>query len=139
MTRKTSIEAYHEIKASGLLSKRRFEVYDALFHYGPMTQMETFVKLKHLSQHTVTPRFAELRKMGVIEEVGERACTVTGINVIAWDVTSSLPTQLPKGKTKTKIKKELISAIVSLGREIDDKWKSQLREMYKLVLQLTNK
>ena len=134
MIRETSKEAYH--KMSSLLSKRRFQVYECLYLFGPMTQMETFVKLQHVSQHSVTPRFAELRDMGVIREVGERECTVTGINVILWDVTSNLPGPLHKPKSKRELKKELKSAITSLGLEIDEKWKQQLREMYKLIIQL---
>jgi len=134
MARKTSIEAYHEIKESGLLSKRRFEVYEALFYYGPMTQVETGVKLHLEKMHSsISPRFAELRDRGVIEEIGEKYCSVTGMHVILWDVTDSLPAPLPKPKSKKEIKKELLEKIVTLGFAIDSQWKPQLRDIYRLA------
>lgn len=37
MARDTSREAYNKIKEMGLLSQRRWEVYDILYSHGPMT------------------------------------------------------------------------------------------------------
>ena len=39
-TRQTSIDCYNEIRANGLLSKRRFEVYEALLSSAPCTSSE---------------------------------------------------------------------------------------------------
>ena len=38
--RQTSIDCYNKIKAEGLLSKRRLEVYEILFHHGQLTANE---------------------------------------------------------------------------------------------------
>ena len=94
--RDTSIEAYNKIKADGLLSRLRFDVYDIIFHHGPMTQGECWRDyFNHARQrHSVAPRFAELKRHRVIREVGNRPCGVTGMTAILWDVTSNLPEKL---------------------------------------------
>ena len=102
--RRTSIETYHKIKAEGLLSKKRQEVYDVLFESGPGTAMELrrfFPKGTVDSQ--IRARLNELRQMGCAYEVRERPCTITGQTVIEWDVTPNLPTKLDKPK-KVKCK-----------------------------------
>lgn len=105
MTRKTSIDTYRQIEADGLLSKRRWEVYQCLYKLGPMTQGETAKRIElvvvNIDRPSITPRFAELEAMGVIETVGERACNVTGRNVLVWDVTANLPRQIDKKKELT--------------------------------------
>lgn len=100
--RQTSIDAYHEIKESGLLSKRRMEVYDWLFHNGPATGNEVFqgmVNNKMITNANITTRLGELRDMGVAYEVGVVKCPVTGKSVIQWDVTGSLPNKVEKKAT----------------------------------------
>jgi hypothetical protein len=83
MTRRTSIDAFHRIESEGLLSKRRFEVYSALFLHGPATIAEVCARVATpASERSFSPRFAELRDMGVVYEVGERVCSITGNNVI---------------------------------------------------------
>jgi hypothetical protein len=102
MTRQTSIEAYNKIKENGLLSRRRWEVYDILFRLGPLTANETFNILKqekylNLSFDSNTrARFTELRELGVIMETQTRPCSITGMNVIEWDVTKELPKKIVK-------------------------------------------
>lgn len=89
----TSLEAYLKIKSLGLLSPRRFEVYEVLAKYGAQTQSEVFSKLGLIGEKRVcyTPRFAELERQGVIRVVGEKACSVTGKNCKIWKVTDELP------------------------------------------------
>lgn len=97
--RETSVAVYRQIKAEGLLSRRRMEVYTCIFEHGPLTCGETVDKLQRISgvlQHSITPRFAELNDMGVITIVGERMCSVTGRECLLWDVTNRLPKPLPK-------------------------------------------
>lgn len=104
MTRQTSIEAYNVIKENGLLSKRRWEVYDVLFHNGPLTAGEIG---KHMSGYrsavstadrNIHARLSELKKFGVVFEVRERICSITGMTVIECDVTDRLPIKLEKPK-----------------------------------------
>jgi hypothetical protein len=109
MIRQTSIEAYNLIRDNGLLSKRRWEVYDILFHHGPMTANETFAKLyrNNLGPFNAASnsaaRFSELRNCGVVYEVRERQCTITGMKAIEWDVTDRLPVKFEK-PTRVKCK-----------------------------------
>ena len=117
-TRQTSIDCYNQIKANGLLSKRRFEVYEALLSSAPCTSSEAIRNAKTtFGVFGVSSRFTELRDLGVIYEVRTRECTVTGRNVIEWDLTDRLPLNVKKSN-KTKKNK------------IDDALNS-LRELYK--------
>jgi len=106
VTRQTSIAAYHEIKDSGLLSRRRWEVYDVLFRKGPLTANEAFVAFAKesgralLFDSNTRARFTELRDMGVAVELGVRQCSITGMTTILWDVTDRLPVALPKRQSK---------------------------------------
>lgn len=97
MTRRTSIDVYNKIKEDGLLSKLRFEVYEILFKYGPLTQMELCKKTNGVRQdRTYMPRFAELKNMGVLEDIGTKECSITGREVLLWDVTNRLPVKFEK-------------------------------------------
>jgi hypothetical protein len=94
--RRTSIQAFHAIQTSGVLSKRRQQAYETLFHYGPMTGAE-------LCQKANTPglwkRLSELQEMNLAVPIGERRCAVTGQTVTLWDVTEHMPsTPMPKRK-----------------------------------------
>ena len=92
--RTTSLKAYSQIKTEGLLSPIRERVYDFLFHNGPLTGTELNARLKSPVGITIPgyhKRLSELRELGVVREVGERICRVTGRNAIAWDVTETLP------------------------------------------------
>ena len=104
LNRKTSRDAYNIIKENGLLSQRRFEVYDALYQFGPLTVNECFAKMysnnlgpKNAASNSAA-RFSELRDAGVIEEVRTRICSITGMNVIEWEVTDRLPMKFEKPK-----------------------------------------
>lgn len=100
MTRQTSIDAYKTIKNNGLLSERRWQVYDVLYSYGPMTAGELSEQLpKKLSRtigSNVHARLAELKESGVVREVKTTICSVSGMKVIQWDVTSKLPKKIIK-------------------------------------------
>ena len=115
-TRQTSIDCYHQIKAEGLLSKRRFEVYQAIFRKAPCTSSEAMQGLLNagnvLSQSRA--RFTELRELGVIYEVRERKCRITGRVVIEWDLTDNLPTRTKPINTKKNRANHAIAALREL-------------------------
>jgi hypothetical protein len=123
--RQTSINCYNRIKSEGLLSKRRLEVYEAIYNSAPCTASEIF-NVKHLKTNQ-SGRFTELRDLGVIYEKGERRCRVTGRNVIEWDLTDELPTNI-----KTPTKKDRVNNSLEGLRELykkkttstDDDWKN---------------
>jgi len=106
MVRKTSIAAFNNIKENGLLSERRFQVYNSLFDCGPATGGEVFEKMREkygvlipVNSNTIT-RLGELRELGVAEELGERVCSISGQNVILWDVTDRLPVKYEKPRSE---------------------------------------
>ena len=113
-TRQTSINCYNQIKAQGLLSKIRFEVYEAICNSAPCTSSEAMRgrlnSTSVLSQSRA--RFTELRELGVIYEKGIKKCTVTGRNVIEWDLTDRLPID-KKATTITK-KVRIANALLCL-------------------------
>jgi len=115
-TRQTSIECYNQIKRDGSLSKMRFKVYSALLSMGkPSTTREVYETMDVIKQEAT--RFTELRKLGVIYEVQNRKCTITGRTSIEWDLTDRLPIKI-KNPNKTK------------KQRVDDALNS-LRELYK--------
>ena len=129
-TRQTSIECYNKIKEQGLLSNMRFKVYEAILKKAPCTSGEAFAtmttKENQISQSRA--RFTELRELGVIYEKGEKKCSITGRNVIEWDLTESLPVNV-KNPNKTK-KQRVDDALNSLRKlyknkdiSTDDDWK----------------
>jgi len=102
MIRDTSIEAFHKIKDEGLLSEKRWQVYEVLFQYGPLTGNELLIHLRKKYQGmlgnapSVVSRLGELRDMGSVREIGKKICSVTGMTVINWDVTAKLPIKLER-------------------------------------------
>ena len=126
-TRQTSIDCYNEIKEKGLLSNMRFEVYSALLSIGkPSTTREVYETMNVLKQEAT--RFTELRKLGVIYEVQNRKCTITGRTSIEWGLTDRLPVDF-KSSNKTKQQKK--NAALNSLRELyknkdistDEDWK----------------
>ena len=129
-TRQTSIDCYNEIKANGLLSKTRLQVYLAILKNAPCSSGEAFAtmttKENQISQSRA--RFTELRRLGVIYEKSVRPCKVTGRNVIEWDLTDRLPVNIKKSNTT---KKQSVDDALNLLRELyknkdtstDEDWK----------------
>lgn len=115
MTRSTSIEVYYQIKEEGLLSRERMRVYQWLFHNGPATAGEAAAGLGAV-RNDVATRLTELRNRRVAQELGERACRVTGRPVICWDVTAHLPVEPPKVPRLTR--KQLLERIKYLEGEV---------------------
>ena len=112
-TRQTSIDCYNEIKQAGLLAKRRFETFEAIFKSAPCTRQEALEHTNPLNALSLSAaRFTELRRIGVIYEKDIRPCKVTGRNVIEWDLTDRLPIKIKKSN-KTK-KQRVDDALTSL-------------------------
>lgn len=98
--RRTSAAVYRQIEAEGLLSRMRWEVYRVLYAIGPATAGEVARRLMaagvgsgggRAGPGNVSARMVELIQLGVVEEIDERVCTVTGRNVLVYDVTDNLP------------------------------------------------
>lgn len=76
------------------------------------------LKLLHIQQNSVSPRFAELEAQGVIEaDISTRKCSISGCNVLQYKFTGQLPESLGKRETsKAKISR-LESEIQGLRSE----------------------
>jgi hypothetical protein len=135
--RQTSIDCYYEIKSEGLLTKRRLEVYEAIFKNAPCTSSEAM--LNNLNSSNVLSqsraRFTELRELGVIYEKGIKKCSVTGRNVIEWDLTDRLPIEI---KTSGNSKKNRIKKAINALRELYKNKSIASNEDWKKVADLIN-
>jgi|TARA_R110001583_G_scaffold56221_1_gene170027 hypothetical protein len=133
--RQTSIDCYNQIKSEGLLSTMRFKVYEAILNNAPCTSGEAFAtmttKENQISQSRA--RFTELREMGVIYEVQNRKCTITGMNVIEWDLTDKLPINIKKS---IKTKKHRVDDALNSLRELYRNKDTSTAEDWKLVADL---
>jgi predicted transcriptional regulator len=131
-TRQTSIDCYNEIKRDGSLSKMRFKVYSALLSMGkPSTTREVYETMDVIKQEAT--RFTELRKLGVIYEVQNRKCTITGRTAIEWDLTDRLPVNIKKSN---RTKKHKIDDALNSLRELYKKKDVSTNEDWKIVADL---
>jgi len=107
--RRTSIKAYHDINANGLLKGRRLVVYNWLYFNGPATGAQVVLGVTDPDRRVISQdraRLNELRAMGCVCEVGTIVCSETRKEVILWDVTDNYPEALPK-KIKRLTRSEL--------------------------------
>jgi len=91
--RETSIEAFYQAIDSGVIATRQAQIWVGLHALGVgHTSNEVFEYLKEVLHFNLRydsntrARFTELRDLGLIREVGERACRVTGRTCITWAV-----------------------------------------------------
>jgi hypothetical protein len=132
--RQTSIDCYKQIKSEGLLSKRRLEVYESLYTSAPCTSSEAIRNAKTtFGVFGVSSRFTELRDLGVIYEKGIKKCSVTGRNVIEWDLTDRLPI---KFKNNNKTKKQRIEDALNSFRELYKNKNNSTTQDWKTVADL---
>ena len=137
-TRQTSINCYNEIKLEGLLSKRRMEVYEAIYNSAPCTSAEAMMSILRESGDVLSQsraRFTELRELGVIFEKGEKVCSMTGRTVIEWDLTDRLPVKV---KHSFNAKKQRINNALDSLRELYKNKNTCLDEDWVKVADLIN-
>ena len=98
--RQTSIQCYHQIKQSGLLTEIRLKVMKGVVDIAPCTatELEKHMNIHHGMKGTWKV-LSWLREAGVVYEVGTRDCKITGRNVIEWNITGNMPVK-PKKKNK---------------------------------------
>jgi len=114
MTRKTSAEAFAKIQ--GILGGIQLEVYNHIYNGGPLTAGEIAQKMPQYQIDSVRNRPSELEKMGVIEVVGERICSITGFTAALWDVTAVVPDRAKLKAEKKKSRSELEAEIEELKK-----------------------
>ena len=133
--RQTSIDCYNQIKAEGLLSKRRFQTFEALSKIAPCSASEVQNSMDYEDGgRDCMKRLSELRDRGVIYESGVKKCSITEMSVIEWDLTDALPIKLTATLTikQQKVAKAL-SLIESLGKRLTEPEKAELRAIWHLV------
>lgn len=111
MIRQTSIQAYREIEAKGLLSKVRWLVYSHLYTHGPLTGSELNSQMGGVGYHK---RLSELERLGVATTVGRKTCSVTGMECELWDVTANLPTGSITSSSTKPTRAQFVDAIQEL-------------------------
>ena len=97
--RETSLIAYEQIKAEGLLSPMRFRAYEYLALHGVHTAAE--IDQAFDSRH-MNKRMSELEELKVVHTPRVRACRVTGREALEWAV---IPEALPFGTVLPKAPK----------------------------------
>lgn len=112
MTRETSIDCFNQIKSTGVISQRRLEVLEAISKTCPCTTSEAISAIS-TSSFGIGSRFTELRDMNVIYEVGTRKCSVTGRNVIEWDLTGNMPVKYKKKIGKPRNINKVIEYLIA--------------------------
>ena len=93
--RATSVIAYTALVASGKVKGLKLTVYRIIAESDyPPTAGEVIRYYQEgchgfgkTLMNSLSPRFAELERMGVIRPAGERPCQVTGQMAIVWEIT----------------------------------------------------
>ena len=134
-TRQTSRDCFTQIKEEGLLSKMRFKVYEAILKNAPCTSAEVLSTLlsKNSAITSSRARFTELRELGVIYEVQNRKCNITGRTSIEWDLTDRLPINIKKSN---KTKKQKIDEVLNSLRELYKNKNTSTIEDWKMAADL---
>jgi len=136
-TRQTSIDCFNQIKAQGLLSKRRMEVYTKLLTIAPCTASELQKSMDYNNGgRDCMKRLSELRDLGTIYEKRERKCNVTGKIVIEWDLTDKLPIKPTKLITA---KQQRVKDTLDALRELYKNKNTSVIEDWKVVANLIRK
>jgi len=134
-TRQTSIDCFNQIKEEGLLSNMRFKIYESILINAPCTSAEVLSTMlsKNSAITSSRARFTELRELGVIYEVQNRKCTITGRTSIEWDLTDRLPVNMKK---TNKTKKHRTDDALNSLRELFKNKKNSTVEDWKEVANL---
>lgn len=127
MVRDTSIAAYHAIKERGLLSERRFQVYEIFVEANPRpltgSQVSRLWHDRYQGSDTsevVRSRITELAERGLLEEDGTVFDDRTEMMVIAWRVVDRLPAEVERRESKAQKVKRLETEVERLRRLVDD-------------------
>lgn len=143
LIRETSIEAYNEIRAKGLLKEQQLAVYAILFQYGPLTSRELDGYLAKPGVDGDRPsyhkRLSELERLGCVRPMGKRKCSISGRTVMAWDVTAKLPQEPPKTVRRPSKKdlrqagEELLDLMPELAAEYSEVGKEIPKALFKVA------
>jgi len=121
---RNKIEAYKKNMESGLISKRRAEVYQILSKYGPCTGSEASSKWKAVkgerNSENIRNRITELVKMGAVEIVGNAVDKHTGMKVSVYDLSKNVVVPLLKKPSSKDVIKKLKNQLEKADKRIDN-------------------
>lgn len=98
MTLDTSVDAYHQLADSGKLGEKQQAVLRIVQVHGPLTIRECCSHFPNVMDRSITPRFAELERLGRIRKRGKRACKITGKTVYEWECYNGKPLEQVRAK-----------------------------------------
>jgi len=102
--RETSIAAYAQLVESKQLVGKQRQVMAALIERGRATSGEVLADLAVTNTNAWRARFTELAARGMIREVGERRCEITGRLCIVWEATNrTKPLDRARGARRTDL------------------------------------
>ena len=90
MIQETSMENYLDIIGSGRINEMQEVIFKA-FLIHPLSTDREISEISGEEINVVTARRNELVAEGLIEEVGKRACKVTGRTAIYWRICNKAP------------------------------------------------
>lgn len=119
--KETSIQAFQEIKTSGVLSKQQELVFEILSRHEadrkykkiPLGltggEIRHFAEIMFMNQNTesLPKRLSELERLGVVDVVGVRKCRVKGTNCCEWAINGGKPSGNSHQKTTKAQRKEI--------------------------------
>jgi hypothetical protein len=143
MVQTTSIETYHAIKNSGLISEKRLKVFD-IFYENPQgltgaEVSEIYRKQNPTSQHseTIRNRITELVEMGVVVEIGIVECQFSKRKVTKWCCVDKMPIPLEKKLTRKEQIKKILDDVTAFGKSLkSEEDKIVLRTIYHQIKSL---
>lgn len=143
MIQRTSIETYHAIKDSGVLSEKRLRVFDIFFENPDGltgAEVSDIYKSKFPSSkysETIRNRITELVQMGVLAELGTVECKFTKRKVMKWCCVDKMPIPLEKKMTRKEKIQDVLNDIANFGKQLtSEEDKIVLRLIYKKVEKL---
>lgn len=115
MNRETSAKAYNIAVKSGKVHGLQLAVLELVCDCNePPTAGEIIRDYKLRSPKTqmnsLSPRFAELERRGLIQPAGERCCSVTGQKAITWE---------PTGFEPSKCERKTVGELAQLRYDIE--------------------
>ena len=138
MARQTSIDCYNQIKAQGLLSKLRLATHYAMLYASPCTagELQSYIDKNGIKVRHCWKVLSQLRDMGVVYEMNERKCNITGRVVIEWELTDKLPI---KADLPTNTKKQRVEDTINSLKELYKKGSTSTNEDWQKVANLIRK
>jgi len=124
----TSKEAYDWCIENGVISKRVADVLKVMADdMMPMNQTMAYNAVVKdtgnvaLEKYSVSPRFAVLERMGLIEEAEKSACPVTGRTTVFYRLTLRKPVMSEGEAVKNAGKRALVSSLKAELKELKEK------------------